>query len=63
MEKEPELISFEAVTRCSVRVQKVLMVFDEVLHPASGAVDGIIDNRRPEAFQAGYHEPKILPLR
>ena len=43
VEKEPEVIGLEGVTRGTFRMEKGLVILDEAFHPAASTIDGFVD--------------------
>ena len=43
VEKETEVIGLEGVTRGAIGMEKGLVIFDEVFHPAACAIGGFVD--------------------
>ena len=43
VEKKTEVIGLEGVTRGTIRIEKGLVVLDEVFHPAACTIGGFVD--------------------
>ena len=43
MEEEAELIGSKSVTGCAVRVEKGLVIFNEVFHLSARTIDVLVD--------------------
>ena len=55
MEKQAELIGAESVTGGSVGGKACLMVLDKAFHPATSAIDALINEGRLRACKIGHH--------